>query len=277
MILGTQGGYDPDAPEGASSAGSQYVSKKDAIWVGGIILALGLIFWPVYVGLKEGGQKATCAKNFGAIQLALQQYAALNTDRLPPIYDNNADGTPTLLGGAAITWVTRLQPYLSARANFVCPSADSSEHTVTVGKSVSPTRTNIDADYGMYVAMSAYPVPNIASPSTTAVIAETSNAGSMGTYNPVPFRDSQGQVQRIDGFIIGYDDDNFSFSPQTKSVTRLAFHGTASGNFGDEKVMPRHSAGIHVLYADGRLGRLQPTDARVTHLTPNLTGTWANR
>jgi len=163
---------------------------------------------------------------------------------------------------------------MSSRVNFKCPTAKPDE-IVRVENPQGSDKV-IELTYGMYIALSGKYISDLQNPSRTVVIAETSNMGAQGTYDPLPFKTSAGEIVPFDGFAIGYNDDNFVHSEVTNMVTRLAFYNTSTGEKGLEgpKVLPRHNKNILALFADGTLGKISPNQARVRHLTPGLIGTW---
>jgi hypothetical protein len=120
----------------------------------------------------------------------------------------------------------------------------------------------------MYLPMSAFPYLLAANPSDTALIVETSNNGSQGSFNPLPFTDSSGNRVPFDAFMVGFDDSNELFTPDSKRVTRLAFRGKEQGGHA------RHSAGIHVFYLDGHKEFLKPGRDRLKNIYPDAEGPW---
>lgn len=244
--------YDVDAPEGAKSPGSQYLSRKDAKWILGVtaIVIVGLI--PVYFSMREKAFKSTCVKNMGAIMEAIDLYASQHDDRLPPVYEAQANGEPQVDDrGYPITWVSEVAPLLSARASFVCPSADPSEYSYSVNMTGGEP---IASTYGYYGAYSGHPAKEIDSPENVVLLAETSNGGAKGTFDPLPFENC-----KYDGFVIGWNNSNEEPTEDTSSVTRLAFAGTSKGDF--SLGQPRHGQVIHAITANRGKRNLTSSDA----------------
>lgn len=259
--------YDPDAPEGSSS-GSQYINKKDLRWVLVILAILGLLFVPVWHHMRNEAMKTACKGNMNGIFTAVKVYSEQYDGLLPVAYTRFDGDAPLMQGPGAVTWASHLQ--LPDRASFKCPAAHEGEATQIAHEQ------HRELTYGLYTAMAGKDPALLPNLSTTALIAETSNRGANATYDPKPLLDSQGRPAEENGFLIGYDDDNFEHTADTRFVTRLAFAGTADGNFIGEDVRGRHKY-IHVLYADGNLGRLNAFGAEVQHQEPDLKGTWAAR
>lgn len=273
MVLSV-GDYDPDEPEGSKKSGSQYMSRKDLRWIVIIIFALLIAGTPVWMGMRDQRNKQVCKTNIRAIHAAMFLYAAENDDRLPPLYHVGDNGAPMLFDDKPIVWASLLVPYMTKRAGFVCPAAEDSEKMSAYADD-GDKRADIELTYGMYLPMSSQPHLLLDSPKTTALIAETSNGGAMGTFNPLPFRDLTGKIVPFDAFMIGYDDSNTEFSEETNWVTRLALRETTDGESLKE-AKPRHGAGIHVMYVDGHMRLIFGKDAEVKNLYPNLTGLWQN-
>ncbi len=273
MML-TANAYDPDEPEGAGR-GSSYLSPKDLKWILLTLAVLSVIFWPVFQHMRKQSEKARCLQNVKAVFDAALLYMQYNDEHLPPVYAVGQDGTPLLTNGLPNTWATLLQPNMTARASFRCPSAKDDE--VVRVEHPDSSKKVIELTYGMYVAMDTMYYPQLENPNGTVLFAETSNMGAGGTYDPSPFKLRDGTVVPFDGFLIGYDDGNREHSENSKTVTRLAFGNTANGEFNGDRALPRHDTYIHVLFASGRAGRLEPSAARLQHLTPELTGYWSTR
>ncbi len=274
MILMSTGEYDVDQPEGSRSAGGQYVSKKDAKWILVTIVVLGAIFYPAYISLKAQGEKALCSGNFQAMYKAMTLYAQNYDGRTAPIYEVGENGSPMLIEGRPVVWATTIQPFMSKRQTFTCPSASHDEHTVVNSHGdVSPDP--IKLTYGIYRALETVSLEEIPAPDLTILIAETSNHGSQNSYNPIPFTTLKDEEVPFDGFVIGWDDSNFRFTADTKSVTRLAFRNTADGDFTKPSVVGRHAMGIQAVFADGHLEQLAPNSAILKRKSDSeLEGMW---
>ncbi|MCH7944938.1 MAG: hypothetical protein IIC73_02835 [Armatimonadetes bacterium] len=274
MVLSV-GEYDPDEPDGSKRPWSQYMSRKDLRWIAIILVVLVIAATPVFKGMRDQRDKQVCASNIKAIYGSMMIYAALNDDRLPPLYDIGDNGAPMISDGKPLVWASLLGSGMTRRASFVCPSAEDSEKMPALGDD-GQKRADIELTYGMYLPMGSQPHMNLQSPTTTALIVETSNNGAMGAFNPLPFRDLSGKVVPFDAFMVGFDDSNVEFTEDTRWVTRLALRGASDGeSLKDAK--PRHGAGIHMMYVDGHLGKLFGPDAEVDNVYPDLGGKWRIR
>ncbi|MCW5939462.1 MAG: hypothetical protein KF884_01970 [Fimbriimonadaceae bacterium] len=258
---------DPDHRPRASS----YVSRKDIKWIVLILGVLTVILAPLYMDYRLQGEKAFCTQNMRAIGNAMTQYSIVNNDRFPPAYNRTAARTPALVSGLPVTWSTQIEPYMTARQNFVCPTCKPEAKSRAV--SITPGKGQHDCTYGMYRALSSAARNLIANPSQIVIVAETSNLGAEGVFNPLPFSNDP-KADPYDGFLIGWDDSNDEFSTATRSVTRLAFAHTENGDFSSDRVRPRHDDIIHAVTAEGSLRSLRPSDALVKHLQPRLDGLW---
>jgi len=274
MILMSSGEYDADQPEGSRSTGGQYVSKKDAKWILIIIAVLGAIFYPAYVSLKAQGEKAMCSTNFQAMYKAMTLYAQNYDERIAPIYEVGENGSPALIDGRPVVWATTIQPFMSERQTFTCPSSHPDEHTVVHSHS-DITPDPIHLTYGIYRALDTVSLADIPAPDLTILISETSNHGSQGSYNPIPFTTLNDEEVPFDGFVIGWDDSNFRFTSETKAVTRLAFRNTADGDFMKPGVQGRHGKSIQAVFADGHLEQITPDNALLKRKgASELDGLW---
>lgn len=267
--------YDPDNPEGSRPPAASYVTKNDIKWVA-IVLVFGtILFWPLWSKWMEDGKKKVCSTNIQLIGKALLSYAELNDNRFPPIYESGDNESPSLIDGVPINWMTLVEPHLSKRGGTVCPSAKPEEHSYFYSVATKKGRA---LSYGLYFPIAAAPTYQLKDPDRLILLTETTTNGANNTYNPTRLTYSDGSVLKDDGFMIGYDnkDGNFDFKRgETKFVTRLAFGGTANGVFDSEKATARHAAGNHVIFADGSMGFLQPTDAPVKFLDDQtITGRW---
>ena len=274
MVL-SAGDYDPDEPEGSKKPGSQYLSRKDFRWIVIILIVVGIVATPVCKGMADQRDKLVCATNIKAVYGAMMLYAVQNDDRLPPLYHVGDNGAPMIEDGKPLVWASLLGSYMTRRAGFFCPAADDDERMPALGDD-GRKRADIELSFGMYLPMGAQPHMLLSHVQTTALIAETSNNGARGTFNPVPFLDLSGNVVPFDGFMVGYDDSNFSFTKETQWVTRLALRDVTDGK-SLSSATPRHGAGIHVIYVDGHLGKLFGSDARIKNEFPDLIGKWRDR
>lgn len=257
MILHTEA-YDPDDSSDAPRSSSQYISGKDVRIIGAVLLVLALILFPIYQYYKRRALEYRTKNNMLAIYKAIQQYAGENDDRFPPTYVT-AEGSdaPYLEDGKPYVWANlpTIDGGLNPRVSFRCPAADQKEVTLTQGD------RSAELTYGMYQALSGLAANEVENQSGTVLLAETSNYGSMGSYNPVPFTDSEGNPMVNDGFLVSFEDSNLEYTGKARKVTRLAYRDTANGDFGlpgnEGAAKPgRHEGGIHFLFADGHIEKL---------------------
>ncbi|CAN5367579.1 hypothetical protein BH11ARM1_BH11ARM1_00360 [soil metagenome] len=277
--------YDPGAPEGETSAGAQYLNKRDVRTIAAILVVVGLCMIPIYKNLEKSGQKAVCKTNLQAIASAINQYAEQNDGRFPPAHATDASGTAPLVdakGNRLITWATEISTYMKVRASFNCPAA-APEESVLIYSQRPIDNNNVSdrsrklgeelSSYGMYSAYSGYPVQQVADPNQTLLITETANMGSRDTFDPLPFKDGDGKVIPYDGFAIGWDNSNEIPNSKTKSVSRLAFYGSQKGDFLKDSES-RHGDFIHALTATGSLINIDPASALVQQRA-SIVGHWA--
>ncbi len=270
------GRYDPDAPEGGAPRGVGYVTKKDVKIVGIVIAILAVCSYPLYIVLREDSYRKTCTTNLKQIAQAISLYSQLHDERMPTAYLPDDEGLPILVNGAPITWASQVAPNMSERASMECPSATDEEHC-----RIAPIdrKTGIRRlAFGFYSGLEAQPLGFINDPSGTVMLAETSNGGAEGSYNPVPFTSKSGERQKNDGFLIAWDnkpDGNFGFNEDSRRVTRLAFRNAPDGNPG-EKTESRHPNGILAIFADGRIGTLQASSSAIDFSYPVIRGRWAS-
>ncbi len=262
--------FDPSAPEGATApSGGQYMTKKDfrMIVLVTFFLIIGMI--PVYLYMREKAFKATCVKNMNGIMETLILYSTQHDDRFPPLYSENAQGEPeTDANGYAYTWISDIYSLKSDRIDFVCPTASPEEWAYSANPTGGPP---IPSTYGFYAPYASYSTVLVDNPDTVVILAETSNGGANGTFDPKPFG------SKYDGFVIGWNNSN-DFSGEnnvdTKSVTRLAFPGTETGK--PDKGNGRHSTFIYGISASRLKLTLTPNDM-MTQYNPArymLTGHW---
>lgn len=264
--------YDPQAPEGDTGLSSQYMTKKDARWIGAVTVVLGILMVPVYRIALDARNKTVCVAHMKDTVSALALYATDNDNRYPIAYEMGPNGEPSNpTGGAPISWVTLVKRYKAKP--FTCPAADNLQHS----KSVDPNDPAlfVESSVGFYSAYSGISQNDVDNPNQVVILAETSNHGSFGTYNPVPFKTADGKEVANDGFVIGWDNSNDAPNEETQSITRLALKGTDKGVFSDI-AEPRHSAGIHAITASGAKILLRGAAAKASWGRYTLTGTWAN-
>lgn len=243
-----------------------------------VMVAIVLALVPIYMVFKRQSEKHLCQQNMVSISKAIQLYAASWSDRLPPAYSTIAEGdtTPALdQDGRPYTWVSLVQPGMSPRASFRCPSA--SEGELVNNQHSDSRRKSLPSAYGMYVSMAMRQLSLITSINQSVLISETSNFGAEETFDPMPFVDPGGSAVPVDGFLIGYDDSNLRHTAKTQYVTRLAYRNSAKGVFSSKTNDPRHANGIHFLFVDGHVETLGPSTARVARIGDELSGLWSTR
>lgn len=276
MIWFATEGYAPDEPEGAGK--SDYISKKDLKWILFIILAVGIILVPVWRVMDENNKRQVCSTSLKNIGAALLQYATNNNDRFPPAYVLDAEGnieTEPIKGESErlpVVWASHLGDYIPKSVEFACRSSqhDEGAHVFMY----SSTRSwSVHLTYGLYAPLSGLPVGDVINPDNTIMLAETSNQGAADSFDPQPILNANGKPT-ANGFLIGWDNGNFNFSRETKAVTRLAFRGTANGEFNNPEVRARHGQGLNAITADGGFTKLSAPDALVRHKPPYLDGLW---
>jgi hypothetical protein len=276
-VILTTDQYDPDSPEGSRSLGTQYLGKKDLLWIGGILAVLTIFLIPVYQHLKSDAEKSTCRNNLRSIGAAIQIYASGNDDRFPPIYVQGENESPYLEKGYPIVWATTVAPFLNVKASFRCPSAQNEEVTLVTNH---PERGDkpLELTYGMYVGLSSAAVGDVSDPDQTILVTETANEGAVNTFNPKPFTLLDGTRVPFSGFMVGWNNSNSQFDDQTQSVTRLAIYGTGDGDFDNPKASFRHGDRIFAIRADLSLASLQNArDLVVKRNAFELQGLWGAR
>jgi hypothetical protein len=238
--------YDPTAPEGDIAGRGQYMTAKQLRGILLIFFAVLLAMVPMYQVFKGKTDRATCTKNMKAIYDAMSLYAEQHDGRFPTIDRAEEIGSfaPSLGDtGHVYTWASDIAPYMNARASFRCPAAKSDEVVWTEDPRSS---TNfLPLTYGMYAAYSGFMTSLVENPAQTIIIAETSDRGAEGTFDPQPFGPSL-----PDGFVIGWSDSNVEADKKTTAVTRLAFSQTSDGRFKADGPA-RHGDAIHLLTANG--------------------------
>lgn len=261
---------DEDREDGPKSS---YVSAKDVKWVTIALVILGIALLPVFDILKKTRDSSLCISQLRKISSAITQYAENNDQRFPPVVQvgPGSPGAPYVQDNSIYSWVSLVQR-LDPTINFVCPAAKDDEKVPNQITDREKGKLVIDSTYGMYAAYSGAPISSIER-STTFLIAETSNFGSQGSFDPVKFTDPDKKPIPYDGFAIGWNNSNSEPGPTTRSVTRLAFRKSADGNFGS--AYGRHGDIIHALTVDGQAATLRPSEAQVHSLGGQLSGRWA--
>ncbi len=267
--------YDVDAPEDAPKAGSAYMSKKDIKWIVGILVVLFALGAPLWMAFMEQRDKQVCASNMQGIYGAMMLYAEQNDSRLPPLYHVGENGAPMLSDGKPFVWASLLVPYMNTRANFYCPAAEDEEKMAAIGFD-GRRRKDVQLTYGMYLPMGTFPHLLAANSGDTALLVETINHGARDSFNPVPFKDADGNPVPFDAFMVGFNDSNDGLTAESSSVTRLAFRNAKNG-YDSKQALPRHGLGIHVFYLDGHKGFLKPASGRIKNLFPDVDGPWRTR
>lgn len=261
--------YDPDAPEGAGPGlANQHVTKRDGIIVAVLVLVLAVAFALIFPIMRRNSDIAACKQNMAKIGASIKIYSELNDQRFPPLYDVGAEQTPSLNNGMPIVWAS-VVPELPKGATFACPAAHAEENTKVNGKSLQTSMfssqdkmlSHIEMSYGMFAPLSTRAVSDVAVDDQTFMLAETTNNGARGVYNPYPFKLSDGTVIPFDGFSIGFDNAHVRPDPESKRVTHLAFYGTADGDFGKKGIEARHQKLIFGIFVDGHLGKITPEQA----------------
>lgn len=275
--------YDPNAVEGDSRVGSQYLSKRDIRVIVVVLIVLGVGLWPVYNVLLGNSEKARCVQNIKSIGSALGQYVEEYDGRYPSIFDDNA-GTPAVnKDGIPFTWASSISKYMKDRDSFLCPAAKPEEATVILTQRAVEHRPKEelkpipkDAEllsYGFYIGFNTFLVSEIENPNRSVIVAETSNMGSMGTIDTHPYKLPNGKTIQQDGFVIGWDNSNTAPDDESKTVSRLAFSNSIDGL---GKAVPRHSGGNYGLTASGAyLPAMQPSSAGLNRMSNQIVGYWA--
>ncbi|MCX7798885.1 MAG: hypothetical protein N2109_00910 [Fimbriimonadales bacterium] len=273
------------APEEAveERQGSAYLTKKDLRAIGVVLAVLFVLMTPIYIVLKRQAQKAECAMNCKSIQGAMLLYMEVWDNQFPPAYASGPRGEVLLFDGKPFTWASTINEYMSKRAKFRCPAASAEELVIAAHPYESDQQ--VPMSYGMYLPRSTAALSSISDPARSVLIAETSNRGARGTYDPHPLLGLDGKPAPYDGFAVGWDTGNridwyntTQSSDMPKAVTRLAFYNTASGDF-QARGASRHDGGIHVLFVDGHIETVPPTAAAARYLDVggDLTGLWSTR
>lgn len=270
---------DRDSPRG-----SAYASKKDIKWMLLGVAGLLVILYPAYVYMKGFSNVHVCSANMNALFQAVSLYAQDNEGRFPPVAEE-ADprtGAPSLVNGRLSTWMSQAFRFQPKMSTYVCPASEDDEAVVNEGRLENPKTHEMEtvtfrSTYGMYRPYGGAVAANVEKPGQTLIIAETSNLGSQGSFDPHPFTLPGNGQSPYDGYVIGWDTGNVSpleFAPALKPgqkappprVSRLAFRNVGpSGNMAD--AYGRHDF-IHGISADGSLIRVKKSDA-VVALTGN--------
>ena len=239
------GPYDPNAVEGDRSGGAQYVTRKDFKTVAIVLVALSVLFYPIYRELQGNSERTRCKANMRAISNAVSQYAEQHDNRYPPVFRSEDGQKPDLTeNGVPYTWVSDVAPYMNSRQTFLCPTATAKESVAN--ESIVAGKKSSRSAYGMYLPYGGLLTSLVESPDQAILIAETSDRGSEKSVDPVPY------VDRPDGFAIAWSNTNSLPDKKTATVSRLAFRGGTD---------PRHGEAIYSLSASGEFIKLHPDDA----------------
>lgn len=275
MILSTNS-FDPEEEEGRRRP--SHVSRKEIIIILVALVVFGFAFYPFFQRFRRHALSERCVSNLQSIAHAIELYAAVNNDRLPPVYvvDEKGPYPKVFDDGNEFTWISLISNGMDRRASFKCPSSSDEEDVMNEGTEREGGKTvPIRSSYGMFGGLSAYPVSSVPQPGSVGLVADTSNLGNGDpTYDPLPFKDANGKLVP-DAAVIGFDNTNFTMMDSQRAlyrkarfVTRLAFPGSAKGPFGNDTGM-RHDDGVHMITVDGHLQRLKPADAFVPHIGKN--------
>lgn len=245
---------------------ARYTSRKDIIAIVVILAILALVALPAYNGMVREGQKVENKENLRAIWVAISTYSQNNNDRLPPTYYELGEGRAAHVEGLPVGWPTLVANGLGPRASFKSRAARRSEVSTVVPH--TSNLTGLEVTYGMYRGLSCVPNSYIPDEAESILLADTANQGARGSADPIPLLNEDGKPAEQDGFVIGWDDSNYEYTPSTKRVTRLAFFQE------NEKTVTRFGKSLYGVTAAGRLVELAPGDDQVDFLYPTLTGPW---
>lgn len=245
----------------------RYISKKDLIGAGLVVLLVVPLVLFFYGQGKGSADDAYCRQNLHQIGAALLNYSQANDGLLPPTHNMDEEKAPAIepQSGLTVTWATNVQPFMSSRNDFWCRTAKKEEGMQTLAGKAG--QKHLDLSYGMYRGLASTPIIKITSPGETFVIAETTNNGASSSFDPKPFGPSV-----PDGFLIGWDDGNIDFTNRTKFVTRLAFSKSESGYSANS--VGRHGKRINAITVEGNYRPITPDMTRVEHARPRLKGDW---
>ncbi|MCC6403075.1 MAG: hypothetical protein IT207_03615 [Fimbriimonadaceae bacterium] len=257
---------DTDVEDKPTGRRSRYTSRKDVIAILVILAVLAAVALPAYQGMVREGQKVENKENLRAIWNAISTYSQDNNDRLPPTYYELGDGVAAHVDGLPVAWPTLVASGLGPRASFMSRAAQESE----VARVVPATKSEkgLAVTYGMYRGLSCVPTTYIPSENESILLTDSANRGARGSFDPSPLLDEEGKPADHDGFVLGWDDSNREYTPETKRVTRLAVFREGG------KVVTRFGKSLYGVTAAGQLVELAPGDDEVDFLYPTLTGAW---
>ncbi|MEQ1934422.1 MAG: hypothetical protein ABL962_11185, partial [Fimbriimonadaceae bacterium] len=171
--------YDPNAIE--ETPRSSLVTRKDFIRGTVIMLILAALVIPVYRKMMDDRDKHLCKRNLGDISKAMLLYASANSDRFPPIYAMDRNGEVIRSKSGSFTWISNLSPYATEPIKvFKCPACANDENTLNEGDGGK----SIESSYGMFAALSARPLSDVANQAAAVMLSETSNLGAQESYDP---------------------------------------------------------------------------------------------
>lgn len=233
-----------------SRKGLRWVLLAFAVAVAGALAYVKLVWeparWPLHI---KGDLKA--------IHAALFLYAEQNDDGLPMAYIPTQGDIPLTDGkGRPAVWASHLADYITAVEHFTSPAIPKDWGTpIAYRDRQTDELKEATLSYGILAWMTLPPTRTYLLEGTQVMVAESISNGKGGSYNPLPV---PGGLP--DGFLIGYNDSNFQPTPKSKFVTRLALVG---GGATPTELRPVHPGGILVLYPDGRVASLPPTEAAI--------------
>lgn len=264
-----------DAPK------SHLITKKDIKrFLFYIVPVLAIVLFFSYRFMKRISDWHVCASNMNAVYKALSLYANDWDGRFPPMASSDPNtGTPYVTDGHVNTWVTQVFQYDQRPEIYHCPAADPTEGVPTEAAILPRTsserakRIIVYSTYGMYAGYATANESLIDRSGQSVFISETSNNGSMTSYDPSPFKDSSGAVVPYDGFSIGWDNGNVYPTPMSKMITRLAFRNSSNGDFTNAEA--RHDKyNLHGITPDGHLINITAPEARMNMRGGMPTGRW---
>jgi prepilin-type processing-associated H-X9-DG protein len=231
-----------------------------------LIVPLGLILFRLF---QEDANESICRRNLKETFTAMSLYLLENDDRYPPSYARDAWSE-----GQLSAWSTLLEKGMNRRFSFRCPSAEDEEAVPSA--SAAAEKGVVPTTYGMYLPRELTESSRLSSPGLSVLIAETSDLGSRGTFDPVRMNDPNGEPLPHDGFAIGWNDGNELCTLASRFVTRLAFPNGKEGPYG-KQTRGRHGDGCHALFADGHVRSIKAGEAEITRLGEEPVGLWATR
>ena len=191
-----------------------------------IIAILASILFPVFAQAREKARSASCASNFKQLGLAFTMYLQDYNEVVLPRYSACPAIGPAATPDAPTLWTNTIQPYVSNRQIFICPSSTKSKYGDTWN-----TRSALSSGYNQTISGWYYPTPNgcgrMILPSLTTIQYPAKN---------VMFADSvPGDLAAgYRGYIFG------------NTALNAAYNSTTAGSLG-----ARHSEGTNLVLFDG--------------------------